>query len=87
MLCLTKESVITATLVHAPVCVCVCVCVPRTPRGGLSDTSALEISSGGGSGLNSLPVQIQTGVRTLRSPDLRELFSNTNTALLPIHVI
>ncbi len=85
VLCLTKESVITATLVHAPVCVC--VCVPRTPRGGLSDTSALEISSGGGSGLNSLPVQIRTRVRTLRSPDLRELFSNTNTALLPIHVI
>ncbi len=27
VLCLTKESVITATLVHAPVCVCVCVCV------------------------------------------------------------
>ncbi len=37
----------------ARVCVCVCVCVPRTPHGGLSDTSALEISSGGGSGLNS----------------------------------
>ncbi len=62
MLCLTKESVITATLVHAPVRVCVCVCAPRTPHGGLSDTSALEISSGGGSGFNSLPV---------RSPDLR----------------
>ncbi len=46
------------------------MCVPRTPRGGLSDTSALEISSGGGSGLNSLPVQIRTGVRTLRSPAL-----------------
>ncbi len=29
MLCLTKESVITATLVHAPMCVYgVCVCVP-----------------------------------------------------------
>ncbi len=28
VLCLTKESVITATLVHAPMCVCVCgVCV------------------------------------------------------------
>ncbi len=52
------------------VCVCVCVCVraPRTPHGGLSDTSALEISSGGGSGLNSLPVRIRTRVRTLRSP-------------------
>ncbi len=64
MLCLTKESVITATLVHAPMCVCVCVCVcaPRTPHAGPSDTSALEISSGGGSGFNSLPV---------RSPDLR----------------
>ncbi len=24
---LPKESVITATLVHAPMCVCVCVCV------------------------------------------------------------
>ncbi len=43
-------------------CVCVCVCVPRAPHRGLSDTSALEISSG--SGLNSLPV------RTLRSPGL-----------------
>ncbi len=64
VLCLTKESVITATLLHAPVC----VCVPRTPHGGLSDTSALEISSGGGSGLNSLPVRIRTRVRTLRSP-------------------
>ncbi len=39
---------------------CVCVCVPHTPHGGLSDTSALEISSGGGSGLNSLPVRIRT---------------------------
>ncbi len=38
------------------------------PHGGLSDTSALEISSG--SGLNSLPVRIRTGVRTLRSADL-----------------
>ncbi len=66
MLCLTKESVNTATLVHAPVYVC--VCVPHTPHGGLSDTSALEISSGGGSGLNSLPVRMRTGVRTLRSP-------------------
>ncbi len=65
MLCLTKESVITATLVHAPGC----VCAPRAPHGGLSDTSALEISSGGGSGLNSLPVRI--GVRTLRSPAIR----------------
>ncbi len=33
-------------------------------------TSALEISSGGGSGLNSLPVRIQTGVRTLISAAL-----------------
>ncbi len=67
VLCLTKESVNTATLIHAPVCVCVCVCAPRTPHGG---PSALEISSGGGSGLNSLPVRIRTGVRTLRSPAL-----------------
>ncbi len=51
-LCLTKESVNTATLVHAPVCVCV-------THGGLSDTSALEIRSRGGS-----------GVRTLRSAGL-----------------
>ncbi len=29
-LCLTKESVNTATLVHVPACVCVCECVPRT---------------------------------------------------------
>ncbi len=32
VLCLTKESVITATLVHAPVCVCVCVCVRHAHR-------------------------------------------------------
>ncbi len=37
--------------------VCACVCVPRSPRGGLGDTSALEIPSGGGSGLNSLPIR------------------------------
>ncbi len=55
--------------VRVCVCVCavrVCVCVPRAPHGGLSDTSALEISSGGGSGLNSLPVRIRTSI----SPDL-----------------
>ncbi len=34
------------------VCECVCMCVYATS--GLSDTSALEIQSGGGSGLNSL---------------------------------
>ncbi len=51
---------------------CVCVCVPRTPRGGLSDTSALEMSSGGGSGFNSLPVRI-------RSPDFEKpCFSATS---------
>ncbi len=50
----------------APMCVCVCVCVPCAPHGGLSDTSALEISSGGGSGLNSLPV---------RSPDFEKPWS------------
>ncbi len=71
MLCLTKESVITATLVHAPVCVC--VCVPRAPHGGLSDTIALEISSGGGSGLNSP----RSGFRTLKSPGIYELYVNT----------
>ncbi len=71
VLCLTKESVITATLVHAPVCVCVWVCVPRAPHGGLSDTSALE--SGGGSGLNSLPVR----VRTLRSHALKNADNQT----------
>ncbi len=53
-LCLTKESVNTATLVHAPACVCVCV---RATHGGLSDTSALEIRSRGGSGFNSLQVR------------------------------
>ncbi len=47
---------------------CVCVCVPRGLHRGLSDTSALEISSGGGSGLNSLPVRIE--VQTLRSPGI-----------------
>ncbi len=52
----------------------------RTLHGSLSDTSALEISSGGGSGLNSLPVRIPTGVRTLRSPALNELHPDkTNT--------
>ncbi len=44
-----------------------CVCEPRTPHRGLSDTHALEIQSGGGSGLNSLPFRIRTRVRTLRS--------------------
>ncbi len=57
-LCLTKETVKTATLVHAPACVCVCA-----THGGLSDTSALEIRSRGGSGFNSLPV---------RSPDFEK---------------
>ncbi len=66
VVCLKKESVNTATLVHAPAC----ICVPRTPHGGLSDTSALEIRSGGGSGLNSLPVRIRNGIRTLRSAAL-----------------
>ncbi len=44
--------------VHACVCACVhaCVCVCAT-HGGLSDTSALEIRSRGGSGFNSLPVR------------------------------
>ncbi len=51
-LCLTKESVNTATLVHAPACVRACVCVCHA----WSDTSALEIRSRGGSGFNSLPV-------------------------------
>ncbi len=69
MLCLTKESVNTATLVHAPVC----VCVPHTPHGGLRDASALEIPSGGGPGLNSLPVRIRTGARTLRSTGLQSI--------------
>ncbi len=71
-LCLTKESVNTATLVHAPACVRVCVCVRAcvhayacvcATHGGLSDTSALEIRSRGGSGFNSLPV---------RSPDFEK---------------
>ncbi len=39
------------------------MCLPRTPHGGLSDMSELEIPSGGGSELNSLPVRI----RNLRS--------------------
>ncbi len=32
VLCLTKESVNTATLIHAPVCVCVCVRATHTAR-------------------------------------------------------
>ncbi len=49
----TKESVNTATLVHAPACVCVSVCAcvrVCATHGGLSDMSALEIRSrlGGG---------------------------------------
>ncbi len=44
------------------VCVRECVCVCAT-HGGLSDTSALEIRSRGGSGFNSLPV---------RSPDFEK---------------
>ncbi len=55
-LCLTKESVNTATLVHAPACVRVCVCACGAKHRGLSDTSALEIRSRGGSEFNSLPV-------------------------------
>ncbi len=72
VLCLTKESVITATLVHVRVCacvrarVCVCVCASCTPHGVLSDTSVLEISSG----LNSRMEFPRTGVRTLRSPGI-----------------
>ncbi len=46
-LCLTKESVNTATMVHAPACVC-------ATHGGLS---ALEIRSRSGSEFNSLPVR------------------------------
>ncbi len=70
-LCLTKESVNTATLVHAPACVCVfvCVCVGAcvcATHGGLSDTSALEIRSRSGSGFNSLPV---------RSPDFEKCWA------------
>ncbi len=42
VLCLTKESVNTATLIHVPACVRACACVCAT-HGGLSDTSALEI--------------------------------------------
>ncbi len=38
------------------VCVCACACVCAT-HGGLSDTSALEIRSRGGSGFNSLLVR------------------------------
>ncbi len=55
--------------VRACVCVreCVCACVCAT-HGGLSDTSALEIRSQGGSGFNSLPSR--SGVRTLRSAGL-----------------
>ncbi len=37
-------------------CVCACACVCAT-HGGLSDTSALEIRSPGGSEFNSLPVR------------------------------
>ncbi len=71
-LCLTKESVNTATLVHVPACgVCV-VCVCATHR-GLSDTSALEIRSRGGSGFNSLPV---------RSPDFEKRWAITVISML-----
>ncbi len=38
-----------------------CVCVPCMPHGGLSATRALEIRSGGGSGLNSLRNCIRKG--------------------------
>ncbi len=57
VLCLKKEAVNTGSCAR----MCVCVCVLRTPHGGLSDTSALEIRSGGGYGLNS--VLVRTGVR------------------------
>ncbi len=66
VLCLTKESVNTATLVNAPVCVCVCVRHARRTEVWVIRVR-LKISSGGGSGLNSLAVRI----RTLRSPALQ----------------
>ncbi len=70
MRCLTKESVNTATRSCARMCVC--VCVQRMPHRGLSDTSALEIPSRGGSRLNSL--RIWTGVWTLRSAPIENLW-------------
>ncbi len=71
----TTQSVNTAVLVracvyvcvHACACVCVCVCVcVRHARRSLSDMSALEIWSRGGSGFNSLPV---------RSPDFEKCWA------------
>ncbi len=47
---------------------CVCVCVPRAPHGGLSDTSALEISSGGG----WVRIEFPPGPDPDRSPDFEK---------------
>ncbi len=69
MLCLTNESVNTATLVHAPVCVCV-LCVQHTPHRGLRDASALEIPSGGGARIEFPP-----GPDPDRSPDFEKHWS------------
>ncbi len=50
-------------------CVCVCVCVwgGGGCAPGLSDTSALEISSGGGSGFNFLPVDFEKPWNSVRA--------------------
>ncbi len=65
-LCLTKESVNTATLVHAPACVCVrvCVCVPRTEVWVIQVRLKYEVVAGP----DLIPSR--SGVRTLRSTGL-----------------
>ncbi len=79
-LCLTKESVNTATLVHAPACVCVClclcvcvcvcacvhvrVCVPRTEVWVIRVHLKYEVEAGP----DLIPSR--SGVRTLRSAGL-----------------
>ncbi len=64
-LCLTKESVNTATLVHAPrACVCACACVPRTEVWVIQVRLKYEVVAGP----DLIPSR--SGVRTLRSTGL-----------------
>ncbi len=73
VLCLTKVSVITATLVHAPrVCVCVCVChAHRTEVWVICVRLKFEVEAGPdwipSRSVSGWP---ETGVRTLRNPEV-----------------
>ncbi len=64
VLCLTKESVNTATLVHAPVCVRACVC--RAEVWVIRVRLKYQVEAGP----DWIPSRSGSGVRTLRSPGL-----------------